>query len=376
MRRSWLAVAILAVVVLTPAPAAAATGSVRLADTATAVPGSYLVVLKKAVDRTGALAARYDGSVTRTFDAVHGFEAALSPRQARRLAADPAVAFVEQNQAVSLAAAAPSWGLDRIDQRDLPLTSTFTAAGTGADVTAYIIDTGLLYSHTDFGGRAGLGHDAIGGYGNDCNGHGTHVAGTVGGSTYGVAKQVTLVGVRVLNCSGAGTTAGVIAGVDWVTAHAARPAVANLSLGVPASEALDAAVNASIASGITYTVAAGNANTDACTISPARVPAALTVGATTSTDARAPFSNSGTCLDLFAPGTAITSDWCTGDTATNVLHGTSMAAPHVTGAAALVLSRHPDWTPAQVQDALLTAATPDKVTNAGAGSPNRLLFTG
>ncbi|WP_305786361.1 S8 family peptidase [Symbioplanes lichenis] len=375
MRRSWLGAAVFLAVALMPAPAHA-TGTVRLAGTAAAIPGSYLVVLKAPGPRTGALAARYDGSVTRSFDALHGFEAALTPQGARRLAADPAVAFVEQNQAVSLAAAAPSWGLDRIDQRDLPLSSSFSAAQTGADVTAYIVDTGIRYSHSDFGGRASLGHDAIGGYGNDCNGHGTHVAGTVGGATYGVAKQVTLVGVRVLNCSGAGTTAGVIAGVNWVTAHAVRPAVANLSLGVPASAALDAAVTASIDAGITYTLAAGNAATDACTISPARVPAALTVGATTSTDARAPFSNSGPCLDLFAPGVAISSDWYTADTAVNLLHGTSMAAPHVAGAAALVLSAHPGYTPAQVQEALLSAATPNKVTNPGAGSPNRLLFTG
>jgi subtilisin family serine protease len=242
-------------------------------------------------------------------------------------------------------------------------------------VTAYIIDTGIRFAHTDFGGRATSGYDAVdGGSADDCNGHGTHVAGTVGGTRYGVAKAVRLVGVRVLNCSGSGTNAGVIAGVNWVTQNARKPAVANMSLGGGASTALDNAVAASISSGVTYALAAGNSNANACSASPARVASAITVGATTSTDARASYSNYGTCLDIFAPGSSITSAWSTSNTTTRSISGTSMASPHVAGAAALVLSANPSATPAQVRDSLVASSTPGVVTSAGTGSPNRLLF--
>jgi subtilisin family serine protease len=243
-------------------------------------------------------------------------------------------------------------------------------------VTAYVIDTGIKYTHQDFGTRASFGYDAVGTGGVDCNGHGTHVAGTIGGSTYGVAKGIKLVGVRVLNCSGSGTNAGVIAGIDWVTAHAVKPAVANMSLGGGASSALDAAVSRSISSGVTYAVAAGNSTANACYSSPSRVGPAITVGATTSTDARASYSNYGTCLDIFAPGSSITSDWYSTNTATNTISGTSMASPHVAGAAALVLANNPAFTPAQVRDSLVGKATANVVTNAGSGSPNRLLYVG
>ncbi len=245
-------------------------------------------------------------------------------------------------------------------------------------MTAYIIDTGIRPTVSDFGGRASIGTDTVGDGQNgvDCNGHGTHVAGTIGGTKYGVAKSVSLVAVRVLDCSGSGTWSGVIAGIDWVTAHHTANAVANMSLGGGASSAVDTAVANSVASGVTYAVAAGNSNADACTSSPARAPSAITVGATTSTDARASYSNFGTCVDLFAPGSGITSDWNTSDTATNTISGTSMATPHVVGSAALYLGDNKGSSPATVTTALLNAATPNKVTAAGAGSPNLLDFVG
>jgi hypothetical protein len=268
-----------------------------------------------------------------------------------------------------------TWGLDRIDQRDLPLNNSYTYNFTGAGVHAYIIDTGIRTTHTEFGGRASGSFTSINdGKGtSDCNGHGTHVAGTVGGATYGVAKSVRLHAVRVLDCSGNGTVSSVIAGVDWVTANHASPAVANMSLGGATSAALDQAVQSSIASGVTYVVAAGNAATDACTESPARTPEALTVGASTSTDARASFSNWGSCVDLFAPGASITSAFNGSDTQTAVLSGTSMASPHAAGIAALYLERNPGASAAAVVSALTGGASTGRLTSVGSGSPNRLL---
>jgi subtilisin family serine protease len=379
-----------------PAAAAPATGEIRLAGGASAVPGSYIVVLKNSAvgveagtrrasaavaGRADGLARSYGATVRRTYAAaLVGFEAAMTERAAKRLAANPAVAYVEQNHVVSLAATQPnppSWGLDRIDQRNLPLNRSYTYPTTGAGVRAYIIDTGVRLSHGDFGGRATSGYDAVdGGSADDCNGHGTHVAGTVGGTAHGVAKGVSIVAVRVLNCQGSGTNAGVIAGINWVTQNAVKPAVANMSLGGSASTAVDNAVNSSITSGVTYSLAAGNSNANACNSSPARVPAGITVGATTSTDARASYSNYGRCLDIFAPGSSITSAWSTGNTATRSISGTSMAAPHVAGAAALVLAANPGFTPAQVRDTLVNSATPGVVTSPGSNSPNRLLFVG
>ncbi|HEU4348401.1 MAG TPA: S8 family peptidase [Actinoplanes sp.] len=360
---------------------APATGEIKEAASATAVPGSYIVVMKDgaAVSKTK-LAAGYGGAVRRSFgEALNGFEASMTEAGARRLAADPSVAYVEQNQRVSLldTQTGATWGLDRIDQRNLPLNGTYAYPGTASNVTAYVIDTGIRTSHTDFGGRASSGYDAVdGGSADDCNGHGTHVAGTVGGDRYGVAKGVSLVAVRVLDCSGSGTTAGVIAGVNWVTGNRNGPSVANMSLGGRASTALDDAVAGSIGSGVTYALAAGNSRRNACTFSPARVGTAVTVGATTSTDARATYSNYGPCLDLFAPGSSITSAWHTGTAATNTISGTSLASPHVAGAAALVLSANPLLSPAEVRDSLVSSATPGVVTKPGTGSPNRLLFVG
>ncbi|MEU8253289.1 S8 family serine peptidase [Micromonospora inaquosa] len=373
----------------TPALAAEPVGVVRAAGGATAVPDSYIVVLKDSAvarDRVGdtakRLSGRHGGTVARTYGAaLRGFEATVSASAAARIAADPAVAYVEQNHTVSISgtqANPPSWGLDRIDQRNLPLDNSYTYPNTASNVHAYIIDTGIRFSHNDFGGRATSGYDAVdGGSADDCNGHGTHVAGTVGGSAYGVAKAVQLVGVRVLNCSGSGTNAGVIAGVDWVTANAIKPAVANMSLGGGANSSLDNAVRNSIASGVTYGLAAGNDNgANACNTSPARTTEAITVGSTTSSDARSSFSNVGTCLDIFAPGSSITSAWYTSNTASNTISGTSMATPHVVGAAALVASANPSWTPAQVRNQLVANATPNVVGNPGSGSPNLLLYVG
>ncbi len=369
-----------------PAQAAPAEGTVIAAGSPTAIKGSYIVTLKKgeaglkATSSQGkSLVKTYGGTVQKTFKAaLNGYTAELSAAEARRLAADPAVASVEQNQTVQVTATQSSapWGLDRIDQTSLPLSGTYTypdSAGSG--VTAYVIDTGVRITHSQISGRASYGYDAIDGdtIASDGNGHGTHVATTIAGSTYGVAKKAKIVAVRVLNNSGSGTTAGVIAGVDWVTANHSGPSVANMSLGGGVSTSLDNAVRNSIASGVTYAVAAGNSNTTASSSSPARVSEAITVGATTSTDARASYSNYGSALDIFAPGSSITAGWHTGDTATNTISGTSMATPHVAGAAAVYLAGHTSATPAQVATALVNGATTGKVTSPGSGSPNRLL---
>ncbi len=359
---------------------------------ARAIPGQYIVVLDEAANgllrgrfsqsrqAADVLASAYGGRVRRVFShALNGYTAEMSEAEALALSEDPRVLLVEEDSTVRALTTQTNatWGLDRIDQRNLPLSSTYTYNWTGAGVHAYIIDTGIRTTHTQFGGRANKVFDSIGDgqNGNDCNGHGTHVAGTVGGSVHGVAKSVRLHAVRVLNCSGSGSTSGVIAGVDWVTANRILPAVANMSIGGPASTALDTAVQNSINAGVTYAVSAGGSNTNACTTSPARVAAAITVGSTTTSDARSSFSNIGTCLDIFAPGSSITSAWNTSDTATNTISGTSMASAHVAGVAALYLQANPTASPATVRNALVNNATPNKVTNPGTGSPNRLLYS-
>ena len=314
--------------------------------------------------------------VTQTFEAaLSGFVAEMDPATAATLAADPRVESVERDLPVSVLAtqSGAPWGLDRIDQRS-GTDGSFTYSTTASNVTAYIIDTGIKTGHVDFGGRATNGFDAFGGNGQDCNGHGTHVAGTVGGSTYGVAKGVQLVGVRVLDCNGSGYNSGVIAGVDWVTANASGPSVANMSLGGGASSALDTAVRNSIASGVTYAVAAGNENQNACNVSPSRTAEALTVGATDTSDRRASFSNYGSCVDLFAPGVGIRSAWYTSNTATASISGTSMASPHVAGAAALYLAGNPGASPSQVSQAILSAVSQGVVSSANSAN-NDLLYT-
>jgi subtilisin family serine protease len=350
-----------------------------------AIPDRYIVVLRKTVTsaQRGAATdlARLNGGKIhfRYSAALEGFAANLPPRAVQRLQNNPNVEYIEADRTVTTVAtqSPATWGLDRVDQRSLPLNNSYTYTPTGSGVNAYIIDTGIRRTHNEFGGRALVGFTSINdGRGtDDCNGHGTHVAGTVGGSTYGVAKAVRLYAVRVLDCAGSGTDSGVIAGVDWVSANRVLPAVANMSLGGGASAALDAAVNNSINAGVTYAVAAGNDGANACNYSPARAPAAITVGSTTSSDARSSFSNYGSCLDVFAPGSSITSSWHTSNTATNTISGTSMASPHVAGVAALYLQGNPGAAPATVRDAIVNTSTTGVVTGAGSGSPNRLVYS-
>jgi subtilisin family serine protease len=351
----------------------------------------FIVVLDDSVSDPRAVAAEHSTGVVDLElgyvyeDALKGFSANLTAEQLASLAQDPRVDFIEPDGLVTTMTTQTNatWGLDRIDQRNRPLSTTFTYTNTGSGVTAYIIDTGIRFSHSQFGGRAVTGTDTVdGGSADDCNGHGTHVAGTVGGSTYGVAKSVRLVGVRVLSCSGSGTTSGVIAGINWVTGNHASgtPAVANMSLGGGASSALDTAVRNSINDGVSYHVAAGNGNifgqaVNACNGSPSRVAEAVTVSATNSSDTKASWANFGTCVDYFAPGVSITSAWHTSNTATNTISGTSMATPHSAGVAALYLQTNRTASPATVRNALVANATTGVVASAGSGSPNRLLFT-
>lgn len=345
--------------------------------------GQYIVTLAASVAEVDAEARRLalgaGGTVGHVYQhALKGFSARLPAAAVDALRRNPAVQRIDQDATIHLNTTQNSapWGLDRIDQVDRPLSSTYEYAATGAGVRAYVIDTGIRASHVDFGGRVLPGFTAIKDNAGttDCNGHGTHVAGTVGGATWGVAKAVELVPVRVLDCAGAGSYSGVIAGIDWVAAQTHRPAVANLSLGGPVSATLDAAVAGAIAKGITLVVAAGNDNANACNYSPARAPDAVTVGATTASDARASYSNIGSCLDLFAPGSGITSAWYTSDTATATLNGTSMAAPHTAGVVALLLASKPDATPLAIAEHLKTTASLNKLWSTGAGSPNRLLY--
>ncbi|BBH63912.1 hypothetical protein ACTI_05970 [Actinoplanes sp. OR16] len=360
---------------LTAAVAAAASAVVPSAAQAS-VTDRYIVTLKQQPGQVSTLSTGA-GRVMHRFRSYPGFTSELTAAQAKRLRADPAVRFVEKDRVVHLTGTQkkPGWDLDRIDQRGRTLSRSYLPSADGDTVHAYVIDTGIRTTHTEFGGRAVSGYDFVDRDGNagDCNGHGTHVAGSIGGKTYGVAKKVTLVGVRVLDCDGAGTLADVIDGIDWVTGHAVHPAVANMSLGGASSQALDWAVRKAILSGVTFVAAAGNENVDATLSSPAGVPEAITVAATDAKDKRASFSNYGTMVDIFAPGVDVTSATAASNTAKASWSGTSMAAPHVAGAAALLLDANPSLTPAQVRDKLVANATKGKVTSR-AGSPDRLLF--
>jgi subtilisin family serine protease len=377
-------------IVLALAVAAAALATLGAASPSASDRASYIVVLRSSVANPAAVAqeqaARFGGTVTYVYShALKGYSLMLPAAAVRQLAADPRVDYVEADGVMTAdtTQTGATWGIDRIDQRSLPLSGTYTYTATGSGVKAYIIDTGIRYTHTQFGGRAIKGVDEVtsGGSASDCNGHGTHVSGTVGGSTYGVAKAVTLVSVRVLGCNGSGSTSGVIAGVDWVTGNhlAGQSAAANMSLGGSASTSLDTAVSNSINDGVSYAIAAGNGDIfgnpqNACNFSPARVAAAMTISATDRTDTKASWANYGSCVDWFAPGVSITSAWYSSDTATNTISGTSMATPHTTGVAALYLQTHPGASPSTVRTALYNLTTKSIVKNSNTTN-NHLLFT-
>ncbi|MGD9563770.1 MAG: S8 family serine peptidase [Pyrinomonadaceae bacterium] len=392
MKKSWILLTALAVGVaaafLTPSTIQGHRSKLRKAERP--IPNRYIVALNPVALRAsletsdksaGRLVSRFGGSVDKVFShALQGFSAEMTPKAAEAMSNDPSVLFIEEDSYISVNTTtqpdAP-WGLDRVDQRNIPLNTSYNYDKTGNGVNVYVIDTGVRVSHSEFAGRATADYDSMydGQNGNDCHGHGTHVAATIGGINYGIAKNVSIHGVRVLGCNGIGTVSTAVEGIDWVTANHVSPAVANMSMGSNASPLLDFAVQGSIDSGVTYVAAAGNSSADACNTSPARLPAAITVGASDQTDQRASFSNYGSCVDLFAPGVSILSAWAWNDYASFSASGTSMAAPHVTGTVALYLEDHPNASPGEAASALVDDATGGAMSTTSDGSPNLMLFT-
>jgi subtilisin family serine protease len=384
MKRAVMAVAVLAFAAscaeAPSAPTAAPVDDVSFASSSV-IPGRFIVTLRDGAE-PASVAREHGVSPDYVYrHALNGFAGSMSEAARSGLLRDARVSRVEPDgiARTTVTQSNATWGIDRIDQRNRPLSGTYTYTNTGSGVTAYIIDTGIRYTHNEFGSRASFGYDAFGGNGSDCNGHGTHVAGTVGGTTYGVAKSVALVAVRVLDCGGSGSWSGVIAGMDWVTANHRKPAVANMSLGGGANSSVDDAARRMIAAGVATAIAAGNGNQggreqDACKYSPARVTEAMTIGSTTNTDAKSSWSNYGNCVDFFAPGSSITSAWYQTNTETRTISGTSMAAPHVAGVAALYLQSNSGANPQTVRDALYAKTTKGVVTSSKTAN-NHLLFT-
>ena len=357
-----------------PVAGRAPTAAPVLSAGANGIEGQYIVVLNEGADpRSVAAVAGVEPGFVYT-SALNGFSASLNQGQLTALQHNPNVEYIEQDQVAEATTTQSNatWGLDRIDQRSRPLNGTYVYTRTASNVYAYIIDTGIYTGHSQFGGRASNVYDAFGGSGADCNGHGTHVAGTVGGSTHGVAKAVRLRGVRVLDCNGSGSFSGIIAGIDWVRLNRVNPAVANLSLGGGYSSSLNTAVTNLANSGVFVAVAAGNENQNACNVSPASAPAVTTVAASTSTDARASYSNYGSCVDLYAPGSSITSTWSNGGTST--ISGTSMASPHVAGVAALYKSGSTSASQSTIDSWIKNNSTTNVITGNPSGTPNRLLY--
>ncbi|MER0242863.1 S8 family peptidase [Streptomyces sp. HSW2009] len=385
MKRSRLAAMLLAApMVLVPAATGAASAAtpepsapmvaVQQAAPGKAVPGSYIVTLRPGVAPQGLTKSTRVQTQYVYSKVFNGFAAKLTPTQLDALRANPAVRAIEEDQKVTASGTqtGATWGLDRVDQRNRPLDSSYTWNRDGAGVTAYIIDTGLDSDHPEFGGRAQNVYNTAGGGNEDCHGHGTHVAGTIGGSTYGVAKGVALRGVKVLGCDGSGSFAGIIAGFDWVRKNAAKPAVANASLGGGYSAAVNTAAANLANAGVHLSVAAGNDNQDACNYSPASASAVLTVAASDSSDRKASFSNYGRCVETYAPGVSITSARMGGGS--TQMNGTSMASPHAAGVAALYKANNGDASSATINSWITTNATPNVITGNVNSTPNRLLF--
>ncbi len=362
----------------TQAPTASIASAPLLSAASGGIAGSYIVAVRQGADARS-VAAVAGVTPQHVYGTVlNGFAATLNAGQLNALRHNPNVDYVEQDGVASIAATQTNatWGIDRTDQVSLPLSGTYTYATTASSVHAYIIDSGVRPTHNEFGGRASQVYNSAGGKNADCNGHGTHVGGTVGGTLYGIAKQVNIYGVKVLGCSGSGSWSGVIAGMDWVAANHRKPAVANMSLGGGTNTSVNNAAVNLMNAGVFLAVAAGNDGADACNSSPASAPGAMTVGASSSSDTRASWSNFGSCVNLYAPGVGITSAWHSSNTSTNTISGTSMASPHVAGVAALYKATFGDASQATINNWLANTATPNLISGNPAGTPNLLLFKG